>query len=126
MFPALLFPPVISAALFGVDLWAGALVFGFVVAAPFVVGQVSQLRTMHAAMDLSGVSLPFLSVAFVVQALWLTWGILYGETSITVCASLLGTLSLANLVYFLHRRASGTAVMDPIKAEAMTTVEAVN
>ncbi len=123
LFPALLLPPVISVALFGVDLLAGALVFGFVVAAPFVVGQVSQLRTMHASTDLSGVSPPFLTVAFVVQAVWLVWGILYGETSITVCASLLGTLSLANLAYFLHRKFNGTVVEEPAMAAALTTVE---
>ncbi len=115
LFPALLLPPLMSLALFGTDIWLGPLVFGFVVAAPFVVGQVSQLRTMHASSDLSGVSLPFLSVAFFVQALWLTWGLLYGETSITVCASLLGTLSLVNLLYFLHRMARGTVVVAPVK-----------
>ncbi len=123
MFPALLWPPVISVALFGVDLLAGALVFGFVVAAPFVVGQVSQLRTMRASTNLSGVSLPFLAVAFFVQGLWLVWGILYGETSITVCASLLGTLSLANLVYFLHRQVSGTLVVEPAEASTLTAVD---
>lgn len=125
LLPALLLPPVLSVALFGVDLVAGALIFGFVVAAPFVVGQVSQLRTMHASTDLSGVSLPFLTVAFVVQAVWLVWGILYGETSITVCASLLGTLSLANLIYFLHRMFTRTVVAEPAVAARIETVDTV-
>ena len=126
LFPALLLPPVLSLALFGVDLLAGALIFGFVVAAPFVVGQVSQLRTMHASTDLSGVSLPFLSVAFIVQAVWLVWGILYGETSITVCASLLGTLSLANLIYFLHRMVTGTLTARTSTTSRMETVDTVS
>ncbi len=112
LFPALLVPPLLSLALFGTDVWLGPLVFGFIVAAPFVVGQVSQLRTMHASRDISGVSLPFLAVNFFVQSLWLTWGLLYGETSITVCASLLGTLSLVNLLYFLHRMLRRTIVID--------------
>ncbi|MEO7586488.1 MAG: PQ-loop domain-containing transporter [Arachnia sp.] len=126
LFPALLLPPVISAALFGVDLLAGALIFGFVVAAPFVVGQISQLRTMHASRDLSGVSLPFLSVAFFVQGLWLVWGILYGETSITVCATLLGTLSLVNLLYFLHRLRRGSAVNTAVVATGIAGVDAAS
>ena len=120
--PALMMPPVISLALFGLDLLAGPLVFGFVVAAPFVVGQVFQLRTMHGSLDLSGVSLPFLSVALLVQALWLTWGILYGEVSITVCASLLGTLSLVNLVYFLLRRQRTATSEDLLQASSMADV----
>ena len=126
LFPALLLPPVISAALFGVALLAGALIFGFVVAAPFVVGQISQLRTMHASRDLSGVSLPFLSVAFFVQGLWLVWGILYGETSITVCATLLGTLSLINLLYFLHRLRRGSAVNTAVVATGIAGVDAAS
>ncbi|RMB59821.1 PQ-loop domain-containing transporter [Tessaracoccus antarcticus] len=126
LFPALLVPPVISVALFGMDLLAGGLVFGFVVAAPFVVGQVSQLRTMQSSRDLSGVSLPFLSVTFGVQGLWLVWGIIYGETSITVCASLLGLLSLVNLIYFLHRLARGSAVIRPAQAATITAVDAAS
>ncbi len=125
--PALLVPPVLALMLFGTDVWLGPLAFGFIVAAPFVVGQISQLRTMHASGDLSGVSLPFLSVAFFVQALWLVWGVLYGETSITVCASLLGTLSLINLLYFLHRMARGTVLMDEAgsgESSATTDVDA--
>ncbi|MDO5737377.1 MAG: PQ-loop domain-containing transporter [Propionibacteriaceae bacterium] len=123
LLPALLLPPLISVALFGTDLLFGPLAFGFIVAAPFVVGQVSQLRTMLRSTDLSGVSLPFLSIAVLVQGLWLTWGILYGETSITVCATLLGTLSLANLVYFLHRVLAGTITVDPVHAPSVTAVD---
>ncbi|MGO1385234.1 MAG: SemiSWEET family sugar transporter [Arachnia sp.] len=116
LFPALLVPPLLALALFGTDLWLGPLVFGFIVAAPFVVGQVSQLRTMRSACDISGVSLPFLGVNFFVQGLWLIWGLLYGETSIIVCASLLGSLALINLAYFLHRMAQGTVVVDEVDA----------
>lgn len=126
LFPTLLVPPLISLALFGIDLWAGALVFGFVVAAPFVVGQVAQLREMIESLDLTGLSLPFLSIAFFVQALWLTWGILYGETSITVCASLLGTLSLVNLVYYLYRLSAGTLNITPLVAVEQKEVETVS
>lgn len=107
MAAALFLPLLLSVALFSVDVWLGPLIFGFVVAAPFVVGQVSQLKTMFSTRDISGVSLPFLAFALGVQSLWLTWGLLYGETSITVCASLLGTLSLVNLVYYVSRLARG-------------------
>ncbi len=126
LFPALLLPPVLSLVLFGTDVWLGPLVFGFIVAAPFVVGQVSQLRTMYASRDISGVSLPFLAVNFFVQSLWLTWGLLYGETSITVCASLLGTLSLVNLLYYLHRLARGTVVRGAPVADPAFAVEPAN
>lgn len=112
LFPALLVPPLLAVALFGTDVLFGPLAFGFIVAAPFVVGQISQLREMHTSRDLSGVSLPFLAVAFLVQSLWLTWGLLYGEISITVCASLLGTLSLVNLAYFLRRLSRGTVIVE--------------
>ena len=126
LLPALLLPPVISVALFATDLMFGPLAFGFIVAAPFVVGQVSQLRTMHRSSDLSGVSLPFLSIAVLVQGLWLTWGILYGETSITVCATLLGALSLANLAYYLHRLLSGTVNAEPTPVPTATAVDAAS
>ena len=126
LFPALLVPPLISVALFTADLFAGALVFGFVVAAPFVVGQVSQLRTMQRSADLTGVSLPFLAVSFFVQAMWLVWGILYGETSITVCASLLGALSLANLVHYMRRLLLGTVVKKSVPAGGFTEVDAAS
>ena len=127
LFPALLLPPVISAALFGVDLLAGLLDDdGAHDLALLGVGQISQLRTMHASRDLSGVSLPFLSVAFFVQGLWLVWGILYGETSITVCATLLGTLSLINLLYFLHRLRRGSAVNTAVVATGIAGVDAAS
>ena len=126
LFPALLVPPLISVALFTADLFAGALVFGFVVAAPFVVGQVSQLRTMQRSADLTGVSLPFLAVSFFVQAMWLVWGILYGETSITVCASLLGALSLANLVHYMRRLLLGTVVDKSVPAGGFTEFDAAS
>lgn len=103
--PRLVLPLGLFAVLAAVDVWLGAVAFGFAVAAPLVLGQVAQLREMMTAADLSGVSPFYLVIGLVVQALWVIWSIPTHERSIFVCGSLLGTLCFVNLVYWLYRRA---------------------
>ncbi|GAB3820844.1 hypothetical protein GCM10028820_27780 [Tessaracoccus terricola] len=106
---SLLLPLGLALALFGLDLLAGAVVFGLVVAVPAAFAQISQFLVMRRAADLSGISVPTLLVNVVVQALWLTWGIGVTEWAITVCASVMIILCGGNAAYYGLRRLRGTA-----------------
>ncbi|WP_158600600.1 PQ-loop repeat-containing protein [Tessaracoccus antarcticus] len=92
------------AALICVDLWLGPVVFGILVALPYAIGVLSQLRSMHRATRLSGVSPVYLLVAFLVEALWFIWGVLVWELAITVSAATMGALCAVNVGYWAHRR----------------------
>lgn len=109
LLPLLVWPLLLAGVLFGVHLLFGPLVFGIAVSVPLAVSQIAQLRYMMSVPDLSGVSLPYLVVAVIVQALWLTWAGLALEWAVLGCDVVMGSLCLANLVYYLVRRARGTA-----------------
>ena len=109
LLPRLVMPVVLAAALFGLDLWLGPVVFGIVVAVPLLFGQSAQLKYMWGSPDLTGVSLPTLAVSVVMQSTWLVWGIGVGEAAITVCAGLMTAICGANLAYYAWRRLVGTA-----------------
>lgn len=97
-------PTLVVAALIGVDLWLGPVVFGILVALPYAIGVLSQLRSMHCAAHLSGVSPVYLLVLFLVEVLWFVWGVLVWELAITVSAAIMGTLCAVNLGYWMYRR----------------------
>ena len=54
--------------------------------------------------NLSLVSVAFLALNVVNQALWLTWSVMVGETSIMLCATTLGTLMMGNVIWAGLRR----------------------
>ncbi|MDO5737378.1 MAG: PQ-loop repeat-containing protein [Propionibacteriaceae bacterium] len=110
-------PAAVVVALIGVDLWLGPVVFGVLVALPYAIGVLSQLRSMHRSENLAGVSPVYLFVLFLVEALWLTWGVLVWELAITVSAATMGTLCAATFGYWLYRRRWSSRRCQPL-AEA--------
>lgn len=117
-------PAVVVVALIGVDVWLGPVIFGVLVALPYAVGILSQLRSMHRADDLLGVSPVFLFWLFLVEALWFVWGLLVWELAITVSAAIMGILCAANFGYWAFRRVQGPAVRPSNPAAAQDKVEA--
>lgn len=101
-------PAVVVVLLIGVDVWLGPVVFGILVALPYAVGVLSQLRSMHRAVSLQGVSPVYLFVLFLTEALWFTWGVLVWELAITVSAATMGTLCAASFGYWVYRHLRGT------------------
>lgn len=116
--PRLAWPVALGGVIFGIDLLAGAGVFGLVVATPSLVGMVNQLIVMRRTEDLSGISVAYLWLGAVMQVLWFTWGVLKVEWAITGCAALLGTIAVINLSYYLYRQArSGMGVVRDLSLE---------
>lgn len=88
----------------GIDVVYGPVVFAIAAGLPSVVAQIMQFHELVLAPRISGVSLPFLALNTVNQAVWLTWALLAGEQSITMAASAMGLLMGINLVWALLRR----------------------
>ncbi len=97
-------PTLIVVALVAVDLWWGPVVFGILVALPYAVGVLSQLRSMHRADSLAGVSPVYLLVLLLVEALWFVWGVQVWEQAITVSAATMGALCAITFAYWVLRR----------------------
>ena len=81
------------------------MVFGLLVAVPQLFGQGSQLRQMISAPDLTGVSLGYLCVILVVQAMWFTFGVWTIDWALIVCAGSMTVICTINLAVYLIRRA---------------------
>ncbi len=103
MVPQLLLTFGMWALLVSVEVFLGAVVFGFVVAVPQVLGQAAQLREMITAPDLSGVSSGFLAIMLVVQAMWFTFGIWTVDWSLIIAAGATASLALLNLTVYTVR-----------------------
>lgn len=88
----------------GIDVAYGPVAFAIAAGLPSVISQILQLQELVVAPRISGVSLPFLAMNTVNQALWLGWGLLAGEQSITLVASAMGVLMVTNLLWALLRR----------------------
>jgi len=88
----------------GIDLLYGPLAFAIAAGLPSVTAQILQFHELVLAPRISGVSLPFLVLNTVNQALWLGWGLLAGEQSITLVASAMGVLMGVNLLWAVLRR----------------------
>ncbi|MGV8847760.1 SemiSWEET family sugar transporter [Tessaracoccus sp.] len=99
-----LIPAVVVATLVGVDLWLGPIIFGILVALPYAIGLLSQLRSMHGSESLAGVSPVYLFVLLLVEVLWFVWGAVVWELAITVSAATMGIFCAATLGYWLYRR----------------------
>jgi uncharacterized protein with PQ loop repeat len=89
----------------GIDLTCGPLAFAVAAGLPSVVAQILQFHELVLAPRISGVSLPFLVMNTINQAVWLGWALLAGEQSITLVATAMGVLMGINLLWFLLRRA---------------------
>jgi uncharacterized protein with PQ loop repeat len=88
----------------GIDLNYGPVAFAIAAGLPSAVAQILQFHELVLAPRISGVSVPFLALNTVNQAVWLGWGLLAGEQSITLVASAMGLLMGINLVWAVLRR----------------------
>jgi uncharacterized protein with PQ loop repeat len=86
------------------DIWAGPVVFAIAALLPSAFTQLAQFRALVISTNVTAVSMVFLIVNVINQALWLSWGLLAGETSIILVSTALGTLMLANLAWGVMRR----------------------
>lgn len=111
--PQLLLPVVLAASLTGVELLFGAMAFGFVIAVPQLYGQLTQLREMVTAPDLSGVSVGYLAIMLLVQVMWFVFGLFTFDWALIICAGAMSVVCSVNLgVYVVrHRRARGRVAL---------------
>lgn len=101
--PQLLLTLAMWASLVSIEVFLGAVVFGFVVSVPQVWGQAAQLREMITAPDLSGVSAGFLGIMLVVQSMWFVFGIWTTDWALIIAAGATAALCLVNLSVYLVR-----------------------
>ncbi|HYI56676.1 MAG TPA: PQ-loop domain-containing transporter [Microlunatus sp.] len=87
-----------------VDVLYRPVAFAIAAGLPSVTSQILQFHELVLTPRISAVSLPFLALNTVNQALWLGWGLLAGEQSITMVASAMGMLMGINLVWCVLRR----------------------
>lgn len=88
----------------GVNVAFGAVAFAVAAGLPSVTAQILQFHELLLVPRIGAVSLPFLALNTVNQAIWLGWGLLAGEQSITLVASAIGMLMGTNLVWYVLRR----------------------
>ncbi|HSO69746.1 MAG TPA: PQ-loop domain-containing transporter [Arachnia sp.] len=101
--PQLVLPVVLAASLSSVELIFGAMAFGFVIAVPQLYGQLSQLREMVTAPDLSGVSLGYLVIMLVVQTMFFIFGLFTFDWALIICAGLTIIVCTVNLMVYVVR-----------------------
>lgn len=99
----LVLPLALAAGLTSVELLFGAMTFGFVIALPQLIGQGSQLREMVTAPDLTGVSVGYLAIMLVVQAMWFGFGLMTGDWALIICAGAMTAICSLNLTVYLVR-----------------------
>lgn len=101
--PQLLLPVVLAASLTGVELLFGAMAFGFVIAVPQLYGQLTQLREMVTAPDLSGVSVGYLAIMLLVQVMWFVFGLFTFDWALIICAGAMSAVCSVNLGVYVVR-----------------------
>lgn len=89
----------LGAVSISLDVWSGPVVFAIAALIPSAFTQLAQFRALVISTNVRAVSMSFLILNVANQALWLSWGLLVGETSITLCAMALGSLMVANLTW---------------------------
>lgn len=87
-----------------VDVLAGSFWFGVVVVIPGIFAALAQLKDLIERPDLSGVSVTWLWMLVMLNLMWFSWSVFSGEIAIFVVASVMGVLSITNVVTFLLRR----------------------
>lgn len=94
----------LAATMLTFNLTLGPVAFAIAAFLPSGAAQVLQLKELVHSVNLSGVSVGYLALSVFNQILWLSWSLLAGEISVTLCATSLGTLMLVNLGWALLRR----------------------
>jgi len=93
-----------------IELFTNPVIFGIAVMIPLATGMIGQSIDLVRAPDLTGVSPAFTALLVLVQAMWWTWGLAAGDTSIIICATVLGLISTFNLVWLVLRGRGVVAV----------------
>ena len=88
----------------GINVAFGPLAFAIAAGIPSVCAQFIQFHELFLTPRINGVSLPFLAMNTLNQALWLGWALLANEQSIRLAASVMGVLMAVNLTWCLLRR----------------------
>ena len=98
--PLTTFPPglALAAVSISLDVWTGPVIFAVAALIPSAFTQLAQFRALVISTNVAAVSVAFLALNVVNQALWLTWSVMVGETSIMLCATTLGTLMMGNVI----------------------------
>ena len=94
---------IVGIASIAVEQFGSSALFGIVVIIPIAIGALGQTRDLLRSPDITGLSGSYMVVAFVLQGMWLSWGLAAGDISIQICASAVGLLAGINLVLWLAR-----------------------
>lgn len=86
------------------DFTLGPIAFALAAGLPSVIGQLMQLHELVIAPKIGGLSMPFLLLNTLNQVLWLTWGVLSNEQSVTLVAGAMGFVMALNLTWAWLRR----------------------
>jgi uncharacterized protein with PQ loop repeat len=94
----------LGAVSIALDVWTGPVVFALAALVPSAFTQLAQFRALVITPNVQAVSMTFLILNVANQIIWLTWGLLAGETSIVLCATAVGAMMATNLVWGTMRR----------------------
>ena len=97
-------PLLVGVVLFGVELGFGPFAFGLLAVVPAAIANGAQFKDLLERPDLSGVSVGTLLMLGLVQATWFVWSVLANDVAVTVSASVLTVVCVANIVVYGLRR----------------------
>ena len=103
-------PLALLATLVTIDAIWGAVAYGFATSVPQVIGAAAQLIDILRSVDITGVSPFFVTMAVVVQGVWLWWGVMAQAGAVLVSATANGFVVLLTLIAYLARRLGAPAV----------------
>jgi uncharacterized protein with PQ loop repeat len=103
LLPVLLPSLLAAGALIAVDQLFGSAAFGAVAIVAAVVANAGQSIELVRARRIIGVSVLFLILAVVNQGFWLSWAILVPDAGTTIFATVTGTITVFNLIWWTLR-----------------------
>lgn len=103
-------PLVLLVVLVSIDAVWGSVAYGVATSVPQVIGAAAQFVDIMRSVDISGVSPFYVTMAVVVQAVWLWWGVMAGEGAVIVSARANGVVVLVTLLAYIARRLGVPAV----------------
>jgi uncharacterized protein with PQ loop repeat len=104
LLPVLLPALLAAGVLIAVDQLLGSAAFGAVAIVAAVVANAGQSIELVRARRIVGVSVVFLILAVVNQGLWLSWAILVPDAGTIIFATVTGTITVFNLIWWSLRR----------------------
>lgn len=97
-------PLTLAGGLFSVDVAIGSLIFGLLITVPQVSSGFGQLRELVRSPDITGVSLAFLVLGFILPSMWFVYGAIAHEQAILISAGGTSVVALANVSWATMRR----------------------